>query len=138
MTFYFRYKQIRNKQRPVVIFSIKGIDFFGLIDSGADCSFMPKEVAEIMGLNIDELEDDEIETISGEKIKVKRAYFEVIFSDLREKRSIQHVIFHIDLNNNLDNIVIGRAGIFDNFTVTFEQAYKRVGLKYNPKKVYEK
>ena len=60
------------------------------------------------------------------------------FKDLRENKTINKVPFHISLDNSLKDIVIGRAGIFDNFTITFEQMYKRVSLKYNPKKVYER
>jgi len=138
MTFYFRYKQINNFTRPIVIFSIKGIEFFGIIDSGADSSIMPKEVAEVLGINIEKLADDEIRTVSGQLVKVKRAYFDVGFKDLRENKTINKVPFHISLDNSLKDIVIGRAGIFDNFTITFEQMYKRVSLKYNPKKVYER
>ena len=137
MVFYFRYKSIGNFSRPIIIFSIKDIEFFGIIDSGADSSFMPREVAEILGININELEDNEIVTISGEKIKVKLAYFNLVFKDIREKRTIEHVPFHIDLDNKLKYIVIGRAGIFDNFTVIFEQIHKRVGLKYSPKRIYK-
>lgn len=138
MTFYFRYKQINNIARPIIIFSIKGIEFFGIIDSGADSSIIPKEVAEVLDIELNKLEDDEIRTVNGQVIKVKRAYFDVGFKDLRESKIINKVPFHISLDNSLKDIVIGRAGIFDHFTVTFEQMYKRVGLKYNPKKVYEK
>ncbi len=138
MTFYFKYKQIDKVARPIVIFSIKGIEFFGIIDSGADSSIIPKEVAEILGLEINKLEDDEIKTVNGQIVKVKRAYFDVSFKDLRETKIINKTPFHISLDDSLNNIVIGRAGIFDHFTVIFEQMYKRVGLKYNPKKVYTK
>ena len=138
MTFYFRYKVIGKTARPIIIFSIKGVDFFGIIDSGADSSIMPKEVAEVLSIDMEKLEEDEIITVNGQIVKVKRAYFDVSFKDLRESKIINKVPFHISLDNSLKDIVIGRAGIFDHFTVTFEQMYKRVGLKYNPKKVYEK
>lgn len=80
----FRYKEIKRLdgitvKAPYVPVTLKSekesLDIVGLIDSGADISVIPKEVADILGLRIEK--EDESTGIGG---KAKTADSHVIIS----------------------------------------------------------
>ncbi|GEM_PF-6353436 len=74
MSVTFRYKKtiwLGNEERYVPMIPItligkeESFDTFGLLDSGADLSVLPKEVAEIIGVPIDEKTKELIRGVSG-------------------------------------------------------------------------
>jgi len=106
---------------------------FALIDSGADYSFLPKQIAELLHLDIDE-SDQRIYTIAGElKVWTSQVHVEI---PLRGKRPIQvgmidlHIMpFDVEEKYLQKLIILGRKDFFDKFSITFNEHTKSIMLK---------
>ncbi len=140
MTFSFRYKPIKLKSdnviyRPLIPFTLEGkdekIDFLAMLDSGSDISIIPREIAETLGIQYGK--NNEITGISGSPVNSKEGKIKVIFGKGRE---IYH--FEIPILVPIDNInvpiIIGRAGFFEQFRITFLEAERRIDFKKFVKK----
>ncbi|MBT4135949.1 hypothetical protein HOD75_01125 [archaeon] len=138
MSFSFKYKPVllksgRKTHRPLIPFTLIGNNkeygFFGILDSGSDLTVLPKEVADFLGVK--KIGEDELTGISNDKVKVDLGYINIIFGKNREEREYTLPIL---INEKSDNIIIGRAGFFEQFKITFCEAEKRMTFK----KMFEK
>lgn len=134
MAMTFRYKTIKRPdgttvKTPSIPIELSGKEKFGtiaLLDSGADISAIPLSIAEILGLNL-----------KGEKslaygIGGKVDSIQTNVSILIEKGH-EHYNFQIPVKVILGNydfpILLGRAGFFNKFIISFNQDKEKVSLK---------
>lgn len=120
--------QIKTPSIPVTLIGnsrIK-IEFMALIDSGADLSIIPKEVADLLNLNL-EGKKDKSRGIGGEVDVINTII------TINIKKGHEDYSFTIPIQVILDKphipILLGRAGFFDEFKIIFDQINERVLLK---------
>jgi hypothetical protein len=113
---------------PRIPIRLKGqgttFETMGIIDSGATETFLPKGIAEILGLK---LKGEESIRFPDGKGKGKSSNVKIIINLIRE--SVELTVPCIVLEN-LDEVVLGRAGFFEYFEILFNERKKEVGLKY--------
>ena len=101
-------------------------DAVALLDSGADVSAIPKDIAELLGLDI----SGKVESAYGIGGKVDSV--ETSMSLIIEKGH-EHYVFDIPVKVILDSyefpVLLGRAGFFDKFVVSFDQKNEKIFLK---------
>ena len=139
MTISFRYKNVKRPDGtivktpsiPITLIGKQTFDTIGLLDSGADSSAVPKSIAELLGLDI----EGEVTFAYGIGGKVKSV--ESIVKLLVQKGH-ERYSFSIPIKIILDDydfpILLGRAGFFDKFVITFDQENERVLLKRRTEK----
>lgn len=101
---------------------------FLIIDSGATISALPKSDAKILGVEAEKGKPVMISGIGGEKILSWQHNIEVFLKDT----SIQFPVVFI--NKEEAPRILGRAGIFENFTLVFQERKRRTGFLQEGKK----
>lgn len=138
MTLTFNYKRVRRPngievKSPMVpvILSGKGIkyQFMALLDSGADISVIPKDVAELLGLDL-----------SGKREETRGlgSLLPAVSStiSIQIEKGHEHYEFEIPVKVILENndmeipVILGRTGFFSKFIITFDQKEEKVMLKH--------
>lgn len=134
MSFNFKYRPVILKSgskiyRPLIPIKIKGskssFDTLAILDSGSDTTIIPKEIAEVIG--IDCKNENSISGISGAPLKAKEGKINVEFGKARE-------IYNFDIpvlvpeKENLA-VIIGRMGFFEQFKIIFDESKKRIEFK---------
>ena len=138
MTLVFKYKRIERPapypsiNAPAIPLTFIGpkarINVIGLLDSGADFSFIPKDLAEVLGLK----ETSEIENIGGisGNIKARNSKMMVSIGKGREKYTFpMHAYVAEEQTADDFPILIGREGFFEKFKITFAEAEKKIYIK---------
>ena len=139
MTISFRYKGVKRPDGtivktpsiPLIIIGRETFETIGLLDSGADISAIPKSIADLLGLNL----EGEISFAYGigGKVKSIESSMKILIQKGHERYS-----FNIPVKIILDDydfpILLGRAGFFDKFVITFDQENERVLLKRRTEK----
>jgi hypothetical protein len=136
MVLNFKYKEVANpegvkKKRPMVPVTLSNGDvsfeILALLDSGADSTAIPQEMAEVLGLDL-----------SGKKDKSHGIGGTVDSINSRVNVAIQkgheHYSMTIDVKVLLkDGLqlppLLGRSGFFDEFEITFNEHKKKITLK---------
>jgi len=134
MTLSFKYKtikrpdgtEVRTPSIPILLNGKEKFETIALLDSGADISAIPLSIAEILGLDL-----------SGKKIHAygiggKVDSIETSMNITIEKGH-EHYNFQIPVKVILGDydfpILLGRAGFFDKFVISFDQSQEKVSLK---------
>ncbi len=104
-----------------------------LIDSGADWSFLPKEIATALRLDVD-TKDERILTIGGNTtVYASKVYAEIPhFAKLPVPIGMVnvHVMPHeIDAKQMPNFVILGRKDFFEKFEVTINETAKTIMLK---------
>ena len=130
----FRYKSVKRPDGtlvkipsiPISLLGKENFDTIALVDSGADISAMPKEMAEVLGLKL----DGEISYAYGIGGKAKCIETRVMII-IEQKHEIYklHIPVKVVLENYSFPFLLGRAGFFDEFIVSFDQVNERISLK---------
>ena len=139
MSLNFKYKkvkrfnntEIKSPSIPVILSgSGSKYQFIALLDSGADVSVIPKEVAELLDLDL-----------SGNKEEARGIGGKVpaIQSKINIELGKPHEMYNYNIPvkvilNEIDEeipIILGRAGFFDKFLITFNQKDEKITLKPN-------
>lgn len=126
MAMTFKYKTVkrpdgtesRTPSIPITLLGTERFDSVALIDSGADISAIPKEVAEILGLDL----SGEI-TLTfgiGGKVDAVESKMRVIIEKGHEHYSLE-IPAKIILGDYDFPILLGREGFFDEFVISFHQ-----------------
>lgn len=112
----------------------KLIEVVALLDSGADNTVIPKDLAEILELK--ELEETDTAGIGG-NVKVKKTKLNFMIIGTREKHSLSVPALVLQDKNANVPLLLGRHGFFEEFHITFKQDEEKIILKkINPKKKY--
>jgi|SRR3989338_1348662 len=134
MTIHFNYKTVRRPDRtevktpsiPITISGEEKIETLALLDSGADISAISKEMAEILGLDISG-ERKPAFGIGG-KVDSIDTSMGIIVQKGHEKYSLT-IPVKVIMSDFSFPVLLGRAGFFDKFIVSFHQANEKVSLK---------
>ncbi len=140
MTIIFKYKAIerpdgRIVKSPSIPVTLVGkgaqYDAIGLLDSGADISLMPKDLAILLGLDIENKSADESRGIGG-RVRTIRTVVPIVVEAKRghEKHHLSLPI-NVLLDGEAPPLLLGRAGFFDRFIITFDEAAQKITLKKN-------
>ena len=119
-------KNLSGAYFPVIRFQVyKGpalIDIFALVDSGASISIFRPEVAELLGI---EIEDGDKIDLGGVGGKIT-GYLHRLYIIIANKKLFIPVVFSksYDISFNL----LGREKVFGNFKICFEEKKKTVVL----------
>lgn len=140
MTLTFRYKKVKRPNNtevkspsiPIILSGNGGkYQFMALLDSGADMSVIPEEVAELLGLDLSG-NKEEAQGIGG-KVNSLQTSVNLELGKPHEIYTFSlpvKVIFTKDGDNEQElPILLGRAGFFDKFVITFNQSEERILLK---------
>lgn len=136
MVIHFKYKSIRHPDGHSVKTPSIPITFIGpsealsvvaVVDSGADFSVLPKEVAEVLGLRLDQ-NIEPCYGISG-KIDAAEDHVRVKIQNSHESYSF-NITVKILLSEEVDiPVLIGRSGFFEEFEITFNESREKISLK---------
>ena len=135
MSISFKYKKIKRadgveRKLPYIPIEIKGnsywIQTMALLDSGADISIIPKDLAELLGLDL-----------TGEKTKANGIGGEITVINsrvlVRIKNPHEKYEFEIPIQIILEETkappIIGRDGFFDKFIIEFNHYEEKIKLK---------
>lgn len=134
MTITFKYKTVRRPDGtkvktpsiPVLLNGKEKFETIALLDSGADISAIPRGVAEILGVDL----SGEVPYAYGIGGKVDSIETKV---NIEVQKGHEHYSFQIPIKVILGDydfpILLGRAGFFDNFVISFDQLNEKVSLK---------
>ncbi len=101
-------------------------DFMVLIDSGADISAIPKQIAELLGLDLS-AEKEETFGISG-SVPAVESKIRIEFGKPHERYSFDIPVKVILADYDFPPL-IGRKVFFDKFVISFKQNEGKVELK---------
>lgn len=146
MALHFKYKPIdrpdgRVVKSPSIPVTLIGkmikYDVIGLIDSGADISVIPRDMADLLGLDLKNKSIEESRGIGG-KVRTIETSMKII---VEGKKSHEKYSLTLPVNVILDGdpppLLLGRAGFFDNFVITFDESKQKVKLKkINPNRLW--
>ena len=135
MTLSFKYKTVKRPDKtevktPSIPITLNGkdmkFDAIALIDSGADISAMSKEMADILGLDLNKPIDYAFGI--GGKVEAIETKMNLLIEKGHEHYSLT-IPVKVILGNYDFPILLGRAGFFDEFIITFNQKEERIMLK---------
>ena len=108
------------------------LEVFALLDSGADFTLIPRAIADIIGIKLNEKDKESIGGVGGNSF----AYKVQLTCSLKlghESNKIQIKAMVLDEENEEIPVLIGREGFFENFEITFREYEKKILIK----KVYK-
>jgi len=134
MVIFFKYKKIKRPDKtevksPSIPISLEGknnFDTLGLLDSGADISAIPKDVAEILGLDLKGKKSSAFGI--GGKVNAIDTKMRLIIQKGHEKYNFL-VPVKVILDDYAFGVILGRVGFFDKFIISFDQLKEKVSLK---------
>jgi hypothetical protein len=98
------------------------LSLFLLIDSGATISALPKGAADALGIDVKQGDQIHIFGIGGQEIQGWRHLIPALFEG--GETFILPIVF---LDDNIPYI-LGRDGVFDQFTIIFDESKRRSGF----------
>ena len=118
---------IKGEPHPLIPFSIlsnkkERKDYYALIDSGSIISFFREDIAERLGIVIENGEEITLKGVGG----WIKGYKHELIIEVNRKRFSCPVVFSRDYFISLN--ILGRNSFFEKFKITFDEAQKRVIL----------
>ena len=107
----------------------ENLNAIALIDSGADITIVPPEIAEMLKLEFSE--EDRIEAYR-ESVKARRSFVNITFigKSLRQYVTLSKVPILVPISAKSEyEVILGCNGIFDNFVITFNKSQNKIVLK---------
>ncbi len=101
---------------------------YALIDSGADISVIPKDLAEVLDLDLSG--EKEISYGIGGKIEVKTTKMEILLKKGRDEYRFV-IPVQVVLTGEEPPIILGRKVFFEKFIISFDEARKKIKIKSN-------
>jgi len=137
----YRYKPIKRKdgteaKLPHIPIEIKGdcptwIQTMALVDSGADRSVIPKDLAELINLDLSG-EVTKANGIGGE-VRVIRTKMKVRIGNSHGHHTFEHLPVEVILQKTKAPMILGRDVFFDKFIISFNHLKEKITLKRNHK-----
>lgn len=123
---YIKFPSSNSKQKwisrpyiPLKIIGQKGIwEGYGLIDSGADKSLLNTEIAEEIGLDLDENQLENFSGIEGGKLEARLAKIRLQIAGFEEIKIVAGFV-----NSAAVGVILGQEGFFDEYRIKFERDY---------------
>lgn len=134
MTITFKYKtvkrpdgtEVKTPSIPIILKGKESFETLALLDSGADISAIPKSIAEILGLGLDGKRTKAYGV--GGKVASVQSTVTISVEKGHERYTFQIPVKVILGKYDLP-ILLGRAGFFGKFVISFDQQNERVSLK---------
>ena len=134
MTISFHYKTVNRPDGtqvriPSIPVSLKGKEVFdtiALLDSGADISAIPKNIAEILGLDLSTKHSPAFGI--GGKVDALDTKIGIHIEKGHERYNFT-IPVKVILGKYDFPILLGRAGFFDKFVISFDESQGKVSLK---------
>jgi hypothetical protein len=134
MTLSFKYKsvkrpdgtEVKTPSIPVILKWKQQLDTIALLDSGADISAMPSAIAEILGCDLSGKKSSAFGI--GGKVDAVDTKVSVFVGKAHECYEFQ-IPVKVIFGDYEFPILLGRAGFFENFIISFDQANGKVSLK---------
>lgn len=143
MALTFKYKSVdrpdgqsvKTPSIPVTLHGkIMSFDHMALLDSGADVSAMTEEMASLLGLNMDK-KPEKTRGIGGEIDSIETK-MKITVNQKHESYTFD-IPVNVILGDKDFPLLLGRAGFFEKFVITFDESKQRVKLKkINPTKIW--
>lgn len=112
-------KWISRPYIPLKIIGQRGIwKGYSLIDSGADKSLLNTEIAEEIGLDLDESQLENFSGIEGGKLEARIANIRLQIAGFEEIKIVAGFV-----NSATVGVILGQEGFFDEFRIKFERDY---------------
>lgn len=105
----------------------KVLRIVALVDSGADTTVVPKDLAEVLGLKEGEAYE-ETGGIGG-KVKVKKSKLSFEIKGGHENHSLNIPVLVLQGEGNSVPLLLGRNGFFDEFHITLRENEEKIVLK---------
>ena len=103
------------------------VELIFLLDSGADYTILPVEIAEILGLELSE-SIEQSEGVGGSVDTIKTD-IELNVKNAHESYKFRIPVYVLMSRNSKIPPLLGRAGFFDEFEITIKQKSGKVTLK---------
>lgn len=91
---------------------------YGLIDSGADKSLFNAEIAEEIGLDLDESQLENFNGIEGGNLEAKITKVRLQIAGFEEIKIVAGFV-----NSPVVGVILGQEGFFDEYRIKFERDY---------------
>ncbi len=134
MTISLRYRPVKIKSGkviykpivPLIIGARNNIHALAILDSGSDITIIPREIADEIGIEYGDY--NEISGLTGLPIKSREAKIKIIFGKGHEIYSFTIPALVPSIKQDIP-LIIGRAGFFNHFKITFIESEKRLEFK---------
>src|SRR3989344_2415684 len=135
MSLTFKYKrvkragnvEIKSPSIPITVWGVgQRFEFIALLDSGADLSVIPKDVAELLGLKLSG-QKEEARGIGG-KVDAVQTTMNIELGKPHEKYTLTNIPVKV-IFNHMDQeipLILGRAGFFDKLIISFNQKEEKI------------
>lgn len=142
-------KRTRNRPQIEVIFrknaEIKSEEnpefrIFGLVDSGADNCFLPRQIADILKLELDEAKKKTSKSASGDFSTIpSEVHLEILYKNRRVvvgMVSVSVQVEYADEEDVINIVLLGRSELFLKYEITFNDLentinFKKIGANQN-------
>lgn len=134
MAISFRYKtvkrpdgtKVKTPSIPIQLDGKEKFDTIALLDSGADLSAIPLDIAKLLGMD---LSGEKTPTYGiGGKVDSVETRMNIKVEKGHERYSFQ-IPVKVILGDYDFPILLGREGFFDRFVISFDQGQEKVSLK---------
>lgn len=102
------------------------IEVIALLDSGADVSVIPQDIAELLGIDL--TKEKEISRGIGGEVDVINTKIKINIKKGHESYNFL-IPVQVVMGDSKVPVILGRAGFFNEFKITFDQANEIVHLK---------
>ena len=134
MTIIFNYKtvkrpdgtEVKTPSIPVLLNEKEKFETIALLDSGADISAIPKDIAEILGLDLAGKKSPAFGI--GGRAEAIDTTMGITISKGHETYSFR-IPVKVILGKYDFPVLLGRAGFFDKFIISFNQSQEKISLK---------
>ena len=134
MVLSFKYKTVkrpdgtesRTPSVPISLLGKESFDTIALVDSGADISAVPEDVAELLGLDLSG-ERSPAFGIGG-RVNSVETTISIILQKGHEKYTLR-IPIKVILGDYDFPMLLGRAGFFDQFIICFDESKEKISLK---------
>ena len=116
---------------PVVLESERQLIVMGLVDSGATHAFIPRKIADVLGLKYNSSKRINVTGI-GSRLEGLETTMKITILGERGKKYEATVPVTVLDDPDVDEIILGRKGLFNLFKVSFHENEKYLVLKAYP------
>jgi len=106
---------------------------FGLVDSGADNCFIPRQISDILKLDLDDTKKKTSKSESGDFSTIpSKVHLEILYKNRRVIIGIVDVSVQVEYadEENVNNmILLGRKELFSTYEITFNDSEKTMNFK---------
>ncbi|MFQ5621133.1 MAG: hypothetical protein ACE5FT_04780 [Candidatus Nanoarchaeia archaeon] len=137
MVLSYRYKEIErpypypSSYAPAIPIIIGGPEYnlesFGLLDSGADFSAIPFDMAQTLGLDLNN--EEEYVGGVGEDCKAVLTTMCIVINKGNQRYKLKLPVYAIRSHKDKIPVLLGRDTFFERFKITFDEREKKVILK---------